>query len=358
MTTEELEHRDWHGYRLKWLQGLYPGYFAMTMATGIISVGFDVLGMTRFSDFMAVMALLTFVAVCGVYAWRIAKFPGAVWGDLLNPRLTFNFFTFVAATCIVGMILYTHGYEKTAFAFWILALIAWAALLYCSFGVLTIFHREKGINIMDGAWLICIVGTQSLVLLGLKVITEVGEYDKLMMLCLFLLWGLGLMLYAILVVLFSYRIFFLEMKTEDYTPQMWVIMGAAAISANAGSGLDMASPLITVLYEVHAVIDAIALLTWGWATWWIPLLLVIGFWRRYVKDIPFTYDPRQWSIVFPLGMYTVASYQISLAAEFEPLHQVSHYMIWAAIFVWSLLMIALLRRIFAWLFLKRPVSAS
>jgi hypothetical protein len=42
-------------------------------------------------------------------------------------------------------------------------------------------------------------------------------------------------------------------------------------------------------------------------TWWIPLLVVVGFWRHVVERIPLTYDPQYWSLVFQLGMYTVAT---------------------------------------------------
>lgn len=336
-----------------WLESMYPGYFTLTMATGIIAIAFDVLSMPAPSHVMYVIALVSWWALFGVYFWRLIRFPRAVWDDLTNPRLTFNFFSFVAATDVSGLLLHLHGHEFFALLCWAAAFLAWCGLLYCSFGVLTFLHGERNINIVDGGWLICIVGTQSLVLLGLKIVPQLGPgYDAFMMLGLYMLWGLGLILYGIFVTLFSYRIFFLEMKIDDYTPQMWVIMGAAAISANASSALDMSIPIITVLSEVHPVVDSMALLTWAWATWWIPLLVVIGFWRHAVKKVPLRYDPRQWSIVFPLGMYTVASYQLSLASEFDPLHQISHVMVWAAILVWCLLMIGLFRRVVAGLFIK------
>jgi hypothetical protein len=47
----------------------------------------------------------------------------------------------------------------------------------------------------------------------------------------------GLALYGILAVLMSHRIFFFDLKPDDATPVLWVVMGAAAISANAGSEL-------------------------------------------------------------------------------------------------------------------------
>lgn len=337
--------------KLRWLEEMYPGYFTLTMATGIIAIALNMLDMKVLSDVLYWLTLITWGTLFIVYTWRLIRFPKAVFADLMNPRLTFNFFAFVAATDVSGLLFHIHGQNYLALLSWVTAFLAWSALLYYSFTVLTLLHGERNLNVIDGGWLICIVGTQSLVLLGLKIVPQLGDYAAFMVLGIYVLWWLGLILYGIFVTLFCYRIFFLAMSIDDYTPLMWVIMGAAAISANASSTLDMSDPVIHVLYEMHPVVDGIALLTWTLATWWIPLLVVISFWKHFVRRIPVRYDPRQWSIVFPLGMYTVASYQLSLAAEFDPLHQISHVMIWVAIITWCLVMIGLLRRLAVWFFM-------
>lgn len=320
---------------------MYPGYFTMTMATGIIALGMGLLDLPAFARVMSELTVISWLVLFGIYMYRLIMFPKRVWADVMNPRQTFNFFSFVAGTDVMGLVLYVNGFTHLAFASWLLAFAAWVTLLYFSFGVLTLVHGERTLKIVDGGWLICIVGTQSLVLLGLQVMHQAGAFAPAMMLLLLALWGLGLVLYGIFVTLFCYRIFFDEMDFEDYTPQMWVIMGAAAISTNASSAIEMADPLLTVLYEIHPVIEAVALITWAWATWWIPLLLLISYWKHFTHRIPVRYDPRQWSVVFPIGMYTVASIQLSLAVEIDPLHWVSHVIVWIALGVWCLLMGAL-----------------
>ena len=339
--------------RMRWLKDMYPGYFTLTMATGIISLGMGLLDFPKLAMGMYAITMLSWAVLFVIYMGRIVRFPGAVWSDVINPRKTFNFFSFVAGTSVAGLLLHFHGHDSLALLCWAVAFVAWLALLYFSFGVLTLVHGERNLKIVDGGWLICIVGTQSLVLLGLQIFPLLGDFAPAMMLLLLTLWGLGLVLYGIFVTLFCYRIFFNEMAFEDYTPQMWVIMGAAAISTNASSAIEMAEPNLSILYEIHPVIEAMALITWAWATWWIPLLLLISYWKHITHRIPISYDPRQWSIVFPLGMYTVASIQLSLAVEIDPLHWISHVMIWVALGVWCLLIVALLRRITLWFFTKR-----
>lgn len=89
--------------------------------------------------------------------------------------------------------------------------------------------------------MISIVGTQSLVLLGAAIAPALGEYAGYMMVEVHMLWGLGLLFYGIFVTLFCYRIFFLALKPQDISPLLWVIMGAAAISANAGTSAQRGS---------------------------------------------------------------------------------------------------------------------
>jgi len=331
--------------RLLWLKNLYPGYFALTMATGIISIAFDMLRMPLASSLLSAVALFSWCVLFSLYSLRLIIFPRAVLDNLLDTRTTFIFFTFVAATDIAGLLLHHRGWYELALACWLAAFLAWTALLYCSFSVLILRHPDRKANVVHGGWLISIVGTQSLVLLGAKIAPQLGEYASYMMVEIYMLWGLGLILYAIFVTLFCYRIFFLGTQIEDYSPLMWVIMGAAAISANAGSSLSMSPSVMPFLDSLHSMVNGVILLAWSWATWWIPLLIIMGIWKHGVSAIKLRYEPTQWSIVFPLGMYTVASYRLALTADFEPLYWIAGVMIWVALFAWALAMMALLQEI-------------
>lgn len=331
--------------KLEWLKNLYPGYFSLTMATGIIAIALGMLEMPGLSNVMYVITLLSWCVLTGLYSLRFLLFPKDVWTDLLSPRTTFFFFSFVAATNIAGTLFDLHALTNLALACWICAFLVWSALLHCSFSVLTLRHAERKASVVHGGWLMCIVGTQSLVLHGLNVVHHLGDYADHMMVIIYMLWGIGLILYGIFVTLFCYRIFFLDMTDDDYTPLMWVIMGAAAISANASSALALSYPTKLVLVAFHPIVDMVALVSWAWATWWIPLLVVIGYWKHFIRRIPLHYEPTQWSIVFPLGMYAVTSFRLALAAEFEPLHWVSHIMLWVALSLWYLVMFCLLRRL-------------
>jgi len=325
----------------------------MTMATGIISVAFRLQNFIILSDIFFVITLATWLVMTFLYTWRLIKFPKAVLENLLNPKTTFIFFTFVAATNISGMLLYQHGYILLALSSWIMAFIYWSALMYFGFASLCFAHKDREVNVVHGGWLILIVGTQSLVLLGTKIAGDLGEYAAYMMVEIHMLWALGMIFYAIFVTLFCYRIFFMNMEASDYSPLMWVVMGAAAISANAGSSLLLTDPVIPLLVDLRPVVQMFSIMLWTWATWWIPLLVIIGLWKHVYCKVPLRYEPMQWSIIFPLGMYTVATNNLALSAEFKPLLYLSVGMLWIAVISWITLMLFLFYSL-----LKKPQKKS
>ncbi len=330
----------------KWalLQSLHPGNFALVMSSGIISLGLQILGFDTLGDGMRSFALAAWVVLVGLSGARLLWFGSAVRIDLLNPRMVFSYFTLVAATNIVGLLVHGMGHVGLALACWFTAFLVWCLLLYHAFSVLTFLTHEHNVNIVHGGWLIAIVGTQSLVLLGARIAPDLGGWAGYMMVEVHMLWGLGLIFYGIFVTLFCYRIFFLTLRPNDISPLLWVVMGAAAISANAGTSLITEDARLAFLVAQRPFIDGVTLMMWSWATWWIPMLVIFGVWKHVVNRAPLHYEPVMWSLVFPLGMYTVASARLGLTADFPPLNAIAQVMIWAALGAWALVLVGLARR--------------
>ncbi len=314
---------------------LYPGSFAMVMATGIISNALYFEDHRAISNALFAVNAIAFPWLIAATLLRAARFPRALWADLINPRLVFSFFTIVAASDVFGIGVNLRGAGSLAVALWLFALALWFCLIYLSFGVLTFLNTAHGANVVHGGWLIAIVGTESLVILGTQVAPAFGPGATAVFVLIHMLWGVGLALYGIFIVLFAHRVFFFEFEPDDITPLLWVVMGAAAISTNAGSTLLLNEPALPFLQSMRPFIDGVTLIIWAWGTWWIPLLLLFGIWKHGVCRVPITYTPMLWSLVFPLGMYALASLRLSLASDFPPLRAVSLTMVWIALFVWA-----------------------
>lgn len=334
------------------IRQLYPGYFALVMATGIISNASLYLGHRELSHFLLAVNLAAFPLLVLASAIRAISYLREFWMDLTNPRLVFSFFTIVAAADVFGLQLVLRGYTEPAIALWLFALVVWTLLGYLSFSVLTFVNTESGADLVHGGWLIAIVGTESLVLLGAQLAPHFGALAPLVFVTIYALWGIGIVFYGIFITLFSYRLFFLRVESADITPLFWVVMGAAAIATNAGSTLILTDPGMPFLLALRPFLDGTTLILWAWSTWWIPLLVIFGVWKHLIRKEPIAYHAMFWSLVFPLGMYTLATYRLSLAADFPLLQLVPRIMIWVAFGAWMLTMLGALGAF--WRVLRTP----
>src|SRR2546421_11626491 len=70
-------------------------------------------------------------------------------------------------------------------------------------------------------------------------------------------------------------------------------------------------------------------------------IISIGAYKRY----PLRYDPQYWGMVFPLGMYTVCTFQLSKAINFAPLVFVPRYFIYLAMTAWLLTFLGLIHTV-------------
>jgi tellurite resistance protein TehA-like permease len=313
---------------------LDPGYFALVMATGIVSNAFFLQNYRPLSDALFAVNLVAYPWLWLLTLWRAAQCRRALWADLLDPSRVFLFFTTVAATDVFGMSIGLRGFAGVALVLWLVALALWLALTYFGFAVLLFHNHEKRADVIGGAWLNAIVGTQSLVIVGGALAMPAAHLGPQAFILLPMLWAIGLVLYGILIVLICQRFFFSAVAPDEVAPPLWVVMGAAAISVNAGLILltnGSATPFVRLL---QPFLGGTTLAVWAWATWWIPLLLLLGLWKHGVHRRPLGYSPLLWSMVFPLGMYAAATLRLSRFAAVPALATWSSVMAWIALAAW------------------------
>ncbi len=315
---------------------LFPGYFALVMATGIIANAMWFEGHRGVSDALVCVNLVAYGVLLAMTALRAVAFPRAVWRDLTDPTLVFAFLTLVAATDVVGVGIGLRGYASAAAAMWIAALAAWLALVYLGFAVLFLRNTADRADIIFGGWLIAIVATEAVALHGVFVAPVFRAAAAHIVWFSHMLWGVGVMLYVVFIVLFAQRVFFATVTPRELTPMLWVVMGAAAISANAGAVLMASDAPLPFLQAMRPFVDGVTLVMWAWATWCIPLLIMLEVWTHGVHRLPLTYTPLFWGLVFPLGMYALASLRLAHAAGIAALVTLSRAMAWIALAAWAL----------------------
>ena len=322
-----------------------PSYFAMVMATGIVSIASHLVGFQLIAICLLWLNVLFYTLLWGLTIARVLLYPKRVVADLSNHLLGVGFFTMVAATCVLGsqIVILARAYIA-GFVFLAIGAFLWFVVIYSVSTAFTILdHKpplEEGIS---GVWLVGAVSTQSLSVLSTLVSSSAIQYRELFLFvsgCLFLLGGF---FYIIVIVLIFYRLFFLSMSPEAFAPTYWINMGAVAISTLAGATLLLNSSDINFFEHLLPFTIGVSLFFWSVATWWLPLLFVLQIWRWAIRRVGIRYEPGLWGMVFPLGMYTTCTYQLAKALDLELLAVIPRYFIYIALAAWLLSFAGLLK---------------
>jgi tellurite resistance protein TehA-like permease len=226
--------------------------------------------------------------------------------------------------------------NQTDVALWLLGIAA-AAWLLRGYAVpwTTRLRPDEGplVTSANGTWFLWTVGAQS-VAVAAAVLAGVRPGTALPAIAVGA-WFLGVALYAMTGVVLTWRALAFEVAPGDLTPPTWIAMGAAAITALAGAEIGLL-PHGALLDAAGNVIRGGSLLAWVLATWLIPALFAVGWWRHATHGFPIAYGPHVWSIVFPLGMYAVASSRLGAADGLSLLGDIGRVWIWVALAAWLL----------------------
>ena len=116
------------------IENLHPAYFALVMATGILSIACELLEMGAIAFALCWLNLLFFLVLSWLTFARLVRHRGRFLADLIDHNRAPGFFTTVAAMCILGsQWLIVLESARIAFILWLLAIALWMVLTYTIF---------------------------------------------------------------------------------------------------------------------------------------------------------------------------------------------------------------------------------
>lgn len=206
---------------------LSPAYFAMVMATGIVSIAASLFKMNFIAVTLFMINIVIYIMLMWLNVLRLLWFPRSLLSDLADHQRGPGFFTFVAGSCVLGsqFILIADNYD-VAVVLWAIGTAFWVVLIYGIFAALSVKEHKPtlaaGIN---GGWLLAVVSTQSIAVLGALIAAHWPQPYRLELNFLTLsMWLWGGMLYIWMIALIFYRYTFFDFAPGDlsrHTGSIW-----------------------------------------------------------------------------------------------------------------------------------------
>ena len=315
------------------------------MATGIIAIACDQQDLGWLANPLYVVTAFAYVVLVVLLVLRIIRYRDRFVADVTAHAKGFAFLTTVAGTNVLAAAsAVIHGWWGLAWVLWWIGAGLWVVFVYTTLIAVVIGGGKPGLaEGLNGTWFLLTVGTESVAVVAALLLGH-GGGDLLAFVAL-AAFTLGLVLYLIVMTMVFLRWTFQSLDPAEADPPAWIAAGAVAITVLAGSNLLLAADQSEQITRVAPFVEGVVVLAWATATFWFPLMIAIGVWRHIVRRLPLRYHPSYWALVFPLGMYSAATFRMRAAIGLEALEWLPQLALAAAFVAWAAAFFGLVHRL-------------
>ena len=365
---------------LGYVKTMPSGAFAFVMATGVVSVGMKLIDLGAWTTWLSY-----FLWACALGGWLFLTFSLVLravlhWDDLDhdfgNAATGFGYFTLPAGTLVVGIRFAAQGLWIWATVIWLLGATIWLFFAYAIpwLVIERTHHLQRGakrqtpaypsagkppsvtgpvvgnedmegaaastrslLSHVNGVWFVWTVSTQSVsILAAFLQLHYRGGGQEFFTVIAVITWATGLGLYLAVFIAFIMRVIRQGISPVDLDPSLWVVMGALAISCLASGRLVAMDSSVALAAAIRPLASGTGIFLWGLNTWLVVGLLLLGLWRHLGRGVSFRYVTTLWAMVFPMGVYSVASMTVGSVEKVAIIAWFGKVFIWVALVAWTL----------------------
>src|SRR5690625_3602720 len=197
------------------VRGLTPGYFALVMASGIVSMGLRLQGYVGMSLVLLAVGIVAFVGLVALTAWRALAYRDQLVADFMHSGRAFGFFTFIAGTNVLGTRLGMEGMPVATAVLLVVGGLSWLVLGYVIpwTAVLSSDERPVVIN-AHGTWFIWVVASQSVAVSAASIEPVFDAARDQLAVVAGVSWPVGVLRYAAAGICVSARLVIYELSRE------------------------------------------------------------------------------------------------------------------------------------------------
>ncbi len=302
----------------------WAGAFNVVMATGIVSEASERFGLHVLSLVLLALTIAAFVVVAALVLPR-ARQPMRLLRRARAPGTGLPATGFVAAAAVLGTRLVLVGGDGArAIAAVLLAAgaVVWLPTMVVVLPRLTrtVLGSRKLAVRASGDWLLGVVSTE-----GLAILSGSLSHRGALHVVAIILWGVGGVLYLAIWWLLAVRVRRYSLSAQEFTPDLWIVMGALAIFSVAGA--------TSFHGGAGSPAGVVVIVAWALATAWVPLLALGECWRIARLGRP-RFAPERWTTVFPLGMYSVSGVLTGASFGVAWIGHIGHWWFPVALAAW------------------------